>query len=221
MIRYAGPRLIVRPYRRGASVNVRIADEAQSGPLRVYDVRYLVTQPDKWFDLRDYLTAADGSKLDDLPSFEVRRLDESHQGHRNANPRDRRGRHSHLALVLRVAGRAGGAVGIVADGIDLHRPAQACAAAPRPPPEPSLAQQIARYLEALARDGLPVADQARMEILLLRHWREQLSLRDQRMAAACRSIERDDRVGRAYAAVEAWLHDPVARGDPRRNPLAV
>jgi hypothetical protein len=69
-IRYAGSRLIVRPYRRGASVTLRIAAEVPQGQTRVYDVRYVVNLPGE-FNLLDYLTAADGSFLDGLPSFVV------------------------------------------------------------------------------------------------------------------------------------------------------
>ena len=83
-----------------------------------------------------------------------------------------------------------------------------------PPPAPSPAELIARYLEALARGDLPVEDKARLEILLLRHWRERLGLRHDRMAASCRQIRRDATVGRAYEAVEGWLHDPSARSGP-------
>jgi hypothetical protein len=209
VIRYAGPRLVARPYRRGASINLRIAEEVQSGPARVYDVRYVVNQPDKRFDLVDYLASADGSRLDGLPSFPVRGL--------TSLTKDIETRIREIEDVgvgiwhwyyESLAGLGGLWVLWLVGLIWIGRPKRA-AAPPPPPAEPSLAEQIARYLEALARDDLPVEDRARLEILLLRHWRERLRLGQQRMAAACRSIERDVRAGRAYAALQAWLHDPA------------
>ncbi len=73
VIRYAGPRLVAQPYRRGASINLRIASQTEVDEVRVYDVRYVVNLPGE-FALTDYLTSADGRPLDDLPVFTVRGL---------------------------------------------------------------------------------------------------------------------------------------------------
>ena len=208
IIRYCRPaagRPAVSP--RGLGQRADRRGSRSRAPSRVYDMRYVVSLPGE-FDLMEYLTSADGSPLDDLPPFKVRGADEPDEGHRDADPRDRGRRRPHLALVLRDAGRAGRAVGAWLVGlIFIGRPKRPPQPAP-PPPEPSLAELIARYLAALARGDLSVDDKARLEILLLRHWRERLSLRHDRMAAACRQIRRDGTVGQAYEAVEAWLHDP-------------
>jgi hypothetical protein len=73
IIRYSGPRLQAQPYRRGASVNLRIADQAQAGRVRVYDIRYVISLPGE-FDLTKYLASADGQPITDLPPFRVRGL---------------------------------------------------------------------------------------------------------------------------------------------------
>jgi hypothetical protein len=214
VIRYAGPRLVARPYRQGTSVNVRIADQSESGPVWVYDVRYIVVQPDKWFDLRDYLTTADGSELSDLPSFQVRGLTNLTKDiETRIEEIQEVGVHIWRWYYETLAGLGVFWVLWLCGLIWIGRPKRAPQAAP-PPPEPSLAQQIAQYLNLLRRDGLSTADRARLEILLLRHWRERLSLHEHRMAAACRGIGRDARFGPAYTTLEAWLHDPGAEVAP-------
>jgi hypothetical protein len=210
IIRYSGPRLVARPYRRGASVNVRIAEEAQQGTSRVYDVRYVVSLPGE-FDLMEYLASTDGSALGDLPPFKVcgtTTLTKDIET-RICEIEDV-GVHIWHWYYETLAG-----LGVVwalwlAGLVFIGRPKRPPKPAP-PPPEPSLAELIARYLEALAQGDLPIEDKARLEILLLKHWRERLSLPNGRMADSCRQIRRDATVGRAYEAVESWLHDPSDR----------
>lgn len=213
IIRYAGPRLVVRPYRRGASVTVRIAHEAQQGASRVYDVRYVVTLPGE-FDLVEYLASAEGVALDDLPSFKVRgetRLTKDIET-RILEIEDVGVHIWHWYYETLAALGAAWVlwfVGLVVIGRRKRPPR------PAPPPrEPSLAELIAGYLAALARGDLSVDDKARLEILLLRHWRQRLSPQPDRMAAACRQMQREAGVGEAYASLEAWLHDPAAAVGP-------
>jgi len=214
VIRYAGPRLLARPYRRGASLSVRIAQEAQREAVCVYDVRYVVTQPDKWLNLVDYLTTADGSRPADLPSFPVRGLTSLTKDiETRICEMEDVGVHLWHWYYHWLAGLGVLWVLWLFGLIWIGRPKRAPPPAP-PPPEPSLAQQIARYLEALNRGELPVAERARLEVLLLRHWRERLRLHEQRMAAACRRIERDGSLGRPYTTLQAWLHDPAAPVGP-------
>lgn len=213
IVRYAGPRLVARPYRRGASVSVRIAEEVQQDSGRVYDVRYVVNLPGE-FDLKDYLAASDGSAIDGLPSFKIRGL--------TALTKDIETRIQEIESVgvhvwhwyyETLFGL--GAVWLLwlAGLVFIGRPKRPPKPAP-PPPEPSIEEQIARYLEALRRGGLTVVEKARLEILLLQLWRDRLSLNDARMAAACRRIERNSRFGEAYAAVSAWLHAPETAVGP-------
>src|SRR5690349_10177855 len=63
IVTYSGPPVAVTPYKWGVAVNVRIAKATEQGGARVYDVRYIVNR-EGTFDLRDYLTAEDGSPLD-------------------------------------------------------------------------------------------------------------------------------------------------------------
>jgi len=207
IVRYAGPRLTARPYRRGASVNVRIADEVQRGPLRIYDVRYIVTLPGE-FDLKEYLTSTDGSPLDDLPSFKVNgQTSLTKDIETRIREIEDMGIHIWHWYYETLAGLGACWVLWLGALIWIGRPKRIAESAPAAP-EASLAEQIARYMAVLAQAGLSVAEKARLERLLLKHWREHLRLEQDRMAASCRRIQRDDALGRAYAALEAWLHDP-------------
>ncbi len=207
IVRYAGPRLAARPYRRGASVNLRIADVVEQGAVRVYDVRYVVNLPGE-FDLTDYLTSTDGNPIDDLPSFKVRGL--------TSLTKDIETRIQEIedagVHIWHWYYETLGALGVCWVGwllglIFVGRPKRP----PKPlpaPPEPTIAEQIERYLRMLAQGELSVEEKARLEVLLLTHWRERLGLRRQRMASACRQIQQSDTLGQIYEKLAGWLHDP-------------
>lgn len=213
IIRSAGPRLVARPYRRGASVNVRIAEEVQQGSTRVYDVRYVVTLPGE-FDLMEYLTSAEGVARDDLPPFKVNgqtRLTRDIET-RIREIEDVEVRIWHWYYETLAALAVFWVLWLLA--LILIGRRKAPPRTPPPPPEPSLAEQIAGYLAALGRGELSVADKARLEILLLRHWRERLSPQPEGMAVACRRMQQEANLGPAYRSLEAWLHNPAAAVDP-------
>lgn len=208
IIRYSGPRLNAQPYRRGASVNLRIADEAQKGRVRVYDIRYVISLPGE-FDLTKYLTSTDGRPIDDLPPFRVRGLtsltkdiETRIQEIENVGVHIWHGYYESLAGlgVLWAAWLAG----LIFVGRPKRPPI------PPPPRPPSLVEQIDRLLAAMAEGGLSIADQARLEALLLKRWREQLGLNEQRMSVSCRGIEKSRELGPIYSTLQAWLHNPRA-----------
>lgn len=207
IIRYSGSRLVARPYRRGASVNLRIANQTQQGNVRVYDVRYVVSLPGE-FDLTEYLTSADGRPISDLPSFKVRGL--------TSLTKDIETRIQEIEEVgvhvwhwyyetLTGLGIAWGfwLMGLIFTG----RPKRPPKITP-PPPPPSVAERIARYMMVLRKGELTVNEKAELEILLLEHWRDRLDLRERRMAEACRQIQHSDDLGTPYDKLQAWLHVP-------------
>src|SRR5258705_6379012 len=71
IVTYSGPPVAVTPYKWGVAVNIRIAKVTEQPGARIYDVRYIVNR-EGTFDLKDYLTAENGSRLDGLPSFKFR-----------------------------------------------------------------------------------------------------------------------------------------------------
>jgi hypothetical protein len=215
IVRYSGPRLAARPYRRGASVNLRIAHQVQKGDVRVYDIRYVVSLPGE-FDLTEYLTSSDGRSIDDLPSFRVRGL--------TSLTKDIETRIQEIETV-RVGIWHWYYESLVGSGvlwvawllglIFIGRPRRPQKPAPAPA-EPSIAERIEQLLAAMARGELSVDEKARLEALLLGHWRELLGLARQRMAVACRDMESSDELGRAYGQLQAWLHNPRAGIGPEQ-----
>jgi hypothetical protein len=209
IVRYSGPRLVARPYRRGASVNLRIANVVEQGAIRVYDVRYVVNLPGE-FDLTDYLTSSDGSPIDDLPSFKVRGLTSLTKDiETRIQEIEDAGVHIWHWYYETLAALGVCWVGWLLGLIFVGRPKRPSKPPPAPA-EPTIAERIERYLEMLARAELTVEDKARLEVLLLEHWRERLGLRRHRMASACRQIQQSDRLGQLYEKLAAWLHDPNA-----------
>jgi hypothetical protein len=210
IVSYSGPRLIARPYRRGASVNLRIANEVQRGKVGVYDVRYVVNLPGE-FDLTDYLTTADGSPIENLPSFHVRGL--------TSLTKDIETRIQEIENVQvhiwHWYYESLGGLGIfwalwLCGLIFLGRPPRKRREAP-PPPPPSTAERIEHFLQTLVQRELSTVEKAEFEVVLLEHWRAKLGLRGGRMAVACRQIQRSPEWGGIYQTLQAWLHTPDSR----------
>jgi len=207
IIRYAGPRLVPRPYRRGASINLRVAEEIEQGEVRVYDVRYVVNLPGE-FDLTEYLASADGRPTDDLPSFKIRGLPsltkDIETRIREIENVDIRFWHSYHETLVGL----GAFWGLWLVGLVFVGRGRRTARERPPPPEPSPAERIARLLRQLADEGLTTDQKAELEILLLTCWQRDLGLDDRRLADACRRIRASGQLGRAYGKLETWLHDP-------------
>lgn len=201
-----GPRLIVKPFRYGVAVNVRIARVTETAGARVYDVRYLVNREGE-HDLIAYLMADDGSPLVDLPSFKVW-----------GDPK--------LSKELEARVKETEEIGIELGG---HYRATLAALAvlwilwllalifwgrpPKPTPTPvrrlpSLAEQLGQLLGELEQGGLSAAQRARLEMLLLRRWREGLVAADAPMAEALAAVARDASAGEALERLQRWLHRP-------------
>jgi hypothetical protein len=213
IIGYSGPRLMARPYRRGASVNVRIANEVQKGGVGVYDVRYVVSLPGE-FDLTEYLTSTDGRPIEGLPPFQVRGLTSLTKDiETRIQEIENVGVHIwhwyYESLIALGVFWVAWLMGLILIGRP-KRPPQP----PPVPPEPSIVEQIDRLLAALTAGDLTAGEKARLEALLLRHWRERLGLSDRRMAVSCRSIETSGELGRVYGKLQAWLHNHRAGVGP-------
>ena len=206
IITYSGPGLVVKPFRYGVAVNVRIAQVTEQGGAKVYDVRYLVNREGE-HDLIEYLMSDNGAALSGLPSFKVK-----------GDPK--------LSKELEARVKETEDIGIEVRGhyqatlvglfvfwilwllalIFWRRPKKPV---PAPVQAPlSVAEQLRRLLAELEQGGLSAAQKATLEMLLLRCWREGLVPADAPMAEVLAAIARGECTGEALVRLQRWLHRP-------------
>jgi hypothetical protein len=205
IVTYSGPVLAVAPYKWGVAVNVRIAEVRERDDARIYDVRYIANRVGT-FDLKDYLAAADGSELSGLPSFQF-----------TGDPKLSKNLDNRIQETEEIRVEIGGHYRAMLAGLAVlwvawllliifyKRPRRA-AAAPPPPPEPTLAAQLRRFLAQLEAGTLDAAAKARLEMLLLRRWREELALEGATMTASLSAMAQNESTREPLRQVQAWIH---------------
>ena len=205
IITYSGPKLTVAPYKWGAAVNVRIAGVTDRDGVRIYDVRYLVNRGGV-FDLKDYLTAEDGSALEGLPSFRF------HGDPKLSKELDARIRETEEARIdvggnyyATLAGLAAFWIVWLLLLIFWRRPKK-MERAVTTVQEPTLVEQLRAALAELESGTMDAAGKARLEMLLLRRWREELALGSLPMHAARGEMERSEKTGSLLRQIEHWIH---------------
>ena len=206
IITYSGPGLVVKPFRYGVAVNVRIAQVTERGGAKVYDVRYLVNREGE-HDLIEYLMTDNGSSLSGLPSFKVK-----------GDPK--------LSKELEARVKETEDIGIEVRGhyqatlvalavfwvlwlfalIFWRRPKKPAPVPAKPPL--TLAEQLRLLLSELEQGGLSAEQKARLEMLMLRCWREGLVPADAPMADVLAAIAGGERTGEALGRLQRWLHRP-------------
>ena len=210
IVTYSGPPVAVTPYKWGVAVNVRIAKVMEQPGGRIYDVRYIVNRAGT-FDLKDYLTAEDSSRLDGLPSFKF-----------NGDPKLSKNLDTRIQETEEVSVDVGGHYYATLAGLAVFwivwllllifygRPK-----APQPvataPPEPTLAEMLRAFLAQLEAGTLDAAAKAKMEMVLLRRWREELALAGVPMTAALDAIARSEKTGNPLRQLQDWLHRPASK----------
>ena len=213
IVTYSGPAVTVTPYKWGVAVNVRIAKVIEQASARIYDVRYIVNR-EGTFDLKDYLTAENGGGLDGLPSFKFHG-DPKLSKHLDARIQETEtiavdvGGHYYVTLA------ALGVLWIVWLLLIIFwgraKPAKAVAVQP----EPTLAEMLRGFLAQLEAGTLDAEAKAKMEMLLLRRWREDLSLAGVPMNTALDVIARSEKTASPLRQLQEWLHRPapVVKGE--------
>ncbi len=206
IITYSGPGLIVKPFRYGVAVNVRIAQVTDQAGAKVYDVRYLVNREGE-HDLIEYLMSDNGAALSGLPSFKVK-----------GDPK--------LSKELEARVKETEDIGIEVSGhyqatlvglfvfwilwllvlIFWRRPQKPVLVPVKVPL--TVAEQLRVLLGELEQGGLTAEQKARLEMLLLRYWREGLVSADAPMAEVLAAIARGERTGEALDHLQRWLHRP-------------
>lgn len=216
IVTYSGPVVAVKPYKWGVAVNVRLARVTEATGARIYDVRYLVNRAGT-FDLKDYLTSEDGSPLVGLPSFKF-----------NGDPKLSKHLDARIQETEEVGVDVGGHYTVTLIGLGVFwvawllllifygrpKPLQAAAVAP----EPTLAELLRALLSQLEAGTLDAAAKARLEMLLLRRWREELTLTDAPMSASFEAISRNEKTSEALRQLQLWLHRPGSK--VRREDIA-
>ncbi|MEZ0389353.1 MAG: hypothetical protein ACAI34_19905 [Verrucomicrobium sp.] len=213
IVTYSGPPVTVTPYKWGVAVNVRIARVIEEPGSRVYDVRYIVNRAGT-FDIKDYLSAEDGTSLDGLPSFKF-----------HGDPKLSKELDARIQETEDLTVKVGGYYTATLTGLAAFwivwllllifygRPKRAVEAA-AVPAGTTLAEML-RGFQAQLKDGtLDSTAKAKMEMLLLRRWRQELALSGLPMIDAMEAIQRDEKTGRLLRQLQDWLHRPSS---PVRN----
>jgi len=205
IVTYSGPLVVVTPYKWGVAVNVRIAKVIEQPGARIYDVRYIVNRAGT-FDLKDYLAAENGGRLDGLPSFKF-----------HGDPKLSKHLDTRIQETEEISVDVGGHYYATLAGLAVFwivwllliifygRPKVAPPAAAAPP-EPTLAEMLRAFLAQLEAGTLDAAAKAKMEMVLLRRWREELALADVPMSAALDAIGRSEKTGDPLRQLQQWLH---------------
>jgi hypothetical protein len=210
IVTYSGPPVAVTPYKWGVAVNVRIAKVIQQPGTRIYDVRYIVNRAGT-FDLKDYLTGEDGNRLHGLPSFKF-----------HGDPKLSKNLDTRIQETEEVTVDVGGYYYATLAALAVfwiiwllliifYRRPKAPPAAAIAPPEPTLAEMLRAFLAQLEAGTLDATAKAKMEMLLLRRWREELALAGVPMTAAIEAIGRSEKTGNPLRQLQDWLHRPASK----------
>jgi hypothetical protein len=202
-----------KPYAWGVGVNVRIAAMREvEGVGRVYDLRYIVNRAGD-FDIKDYLRYSDGKPADTLPSFKVRGLErlskdiETRIAETEDTSVEMRAWYYETLAILALVWIAWLLVLIFWRRPKPHE-------TPVPTSAPTLADQIRAYLAQFESGKLDAREQARLEMLIFRQWRQERAWAGQPMATSVAAFGADPEVAEAYAALENWLHRAERSASP-------
>jgi hypothetical protein len=207
IVTYSGPLLAVAPYKWGVAVNVRIAEVTEKPDRRVYDLRYIVNRAGT-FDLKDYLVADDGSTLEGLPAFKFegdpklsKNLDTRIQETEEIRV-DVGGRYYEWMALFALLW-----IGWLLLLIFWKRPKPLAEPDAGPPP-PTIAEMMRSFLAQLEAGTLNADAKAKMEMLMLQCWRNELALGNEPMDSALAHIASNGTTSEALKKLQHWLHHP-------------
>ncbi|MCC6320228.1 MAG: hypothetical protein IT438_02190 [Phycisphaerales bacterium] len=209
--------LRARPFNNKSPVVIRIASSAADGSAILYDLRYIGVRPGR-YDLRDALERADGGSLADEPEAIIEVvgiLPEDHGGELVGSPGlglPRLGPYRLGLIVLGAIWMFPLAV-VIFRRLTRRRKVAATATVIAPL---TLADQLRPLVEAAIEGLAGVEDLARLERLLIAHWRDRLGLAQRSTVEALHELRRHPIGGEILRGVEAWLHGP--RNSTERAP---
>jgi len=214
VLRYRGPELRAASVDPLAPIVLRIADRARdTDGTEYYELRFIATVPGD-YDLRSLLERADGGPLEGVEPIPVRvtfNLPADHQGELEeietpAFPR--LGGYRKLLLVASVLWAAPLLVWLVVRIARRRKEAP-----PEPAAEPTLADQLRPLVTAAVEGQLTDAERARLERMLLVHWRDRLDLSGSPPFEALLAMKRHCEAGAILRGLEDWLHRPPGTAD--------
>lgn len=207
-LRHASAGITPRPVDERSPIVLRVASVQRDGQSYLYEIRYIGTLPGR-HDLRDYLLRADGEPLAEGPPLMVEvkaTLPGDHDGSLDALDFAARP----AAWPYRTLALGGIALWLFVTTVLVMRrwlQQQPRLAVAQPGP-PSLADQLRPLVEQAIAGRLTTAQQARLEMLLLGHWRKTLQLNDDAPHESLRKLRSDPKAGQLLRSLEAWLHQP-------------
>ena len=206
--RVRGPALAAKPVDDSAPVVLRMADAVQDGEATIYELRFVGSLPGR-YDLRDYLVRVDGQPPSGVEPMQVAvhgLLPDDHDGSLESLARPAaRTPLAYRALLALVA------------ALWLLPPAWLLVrrwTRPRVKPHvvengrPSLADQLRPLVEAAVAGRVTATEQARLERLLIAHWRQRLDLNGCPAVDALREMRRHPEAGELLRELDKWLHQP-------------
>lgn len=209
IVTFSGPPITVAPYKWGVAVNARIAKATEQDGARIYDVRYIVNR-EGTFDLKDYLIAEDGRALEGLPSFQF-----------HGDPKLSKQLDTRIQETEEVTIDVGGHYYATLTGLGIawiawllllifYKRGKTPPLVALGPPEPTPAELLRAFLGQLEAGTLDAAGKARLEMMLLRHWRGQLASPGTTMSATLDEIRRNEETGALQRRLQNWLHQPAS-----------
>ncbi len=206
--RYTGPALEAKPVDESAPIVLRIADLTEDQGSTIYELRYVGNRPGS-YDLGDYLARVDGEPITGLGPLTVAvegLLPEDHDGALEKHSRPRAAPGWRYRWLLGVAG-ALWLVPLV--WVAIRRWTRREKKPQRlPTAEPTLADQLRPLVEEALAGSLSPAGQARLEMLLIAHWRRRLDLTGCSISEALQRMRQHRESGELLRHLERWLHEP-------------
>lgn len=202
---YAGPAL--RAKQNQSLTNAVIVRLNKEGEGKTYRLDFIGAIAGE-FDLRDTIEGVDGPLPADVPPLRATvftQLPADHGTDLFEVARPGFDLESHYGAALWTLGALWVSVPLIVGARRLLRARPAPPPAP-PPPARTLADQLRELVELAMAGGMTVAEQGRLELLLLAHWGERMSLQSLPVPEAVARLRRDPVAGGLLLAVESWLH---------------
>ncbi len=201
------PNYQVKPLDDRTELILRIERIERGAGENRYHFHFIGLEPGA-YRLADYLIRPDGSRPDEIADVRLpveALLPVDHNGHLSqfvARPFPFIGGYRVALMGLGVVW-LGGLAGL---GLVGRKKAKRALVAETLPP--SFADRLQPLVEAAARRGLTVEEQAALERLLMGYWRDKLNLAPDRIAQALQQLKAHPEAGAILRTVERWLHAP-------------